>query len=138
GGLVAEDPVRLVERGPDQGDLLRHAARIGGEHRVRAVGEVEPLEQPSDALAPRGDWDAVQKTEVIEVFGRRVAPVKARLVGHHAKSRANGVQALGDAKAVELDQAFIGAEDASQAAQGGGLAGAVLAEKDEDLAALDM
>ena len=74
----------------------------------------------------------------IEVLGRRVAPVKARLIGHHAKARANRVEPLGNAKAVELDQAFIGAEDAPQAPQGGGLAGAVLAEKDEDLAALDM
>ena len=138
GGLVAEDPVRLVQRGSDQRNLLRHAARVGGQHGVSAVGQLETLEQLGDSLLPHGGRDAVQKAEMVEVFGRGVASIQARLVGHHAKPRANLVQLFGQAQAVERDGARVRTQDPAEAAQRRRLPGTVLAKQHEDLAPLDV
>src|SRR5439155_17396390 len=100
------------------------------------VGELEPFEQACDPLPSRRGRDAVEVAEVVEVLGRSVAPIEPRLVRYDAEASADGVQAIGYAQAVELDQARVGAEDAAEAAQRGRLAGAVLAEQDQDLAAL--
>ena len=135
--LVAEDPVGIVPRGADQGDLLRHAARVGREHGVGAVGQLEALEQPLDPLATLDLWDAVEITEVVEVLGGGVASVEPRLVGHDAEPRTNRVEAIGNPQPVELDESRISVQDSAQASQGRRLARPVLAEKDEDLAALD-
>jgi hypothetical protein len=95
GRLVAEDPVRRMQRRPDERDLLRHAARVGGEHRVATVRELETLEQSLDALAPYLGRDAVQEAEMIQVLGRGVAAIQSGLVGDDAEPRPHRVEALG-------------------------------------------
>src|SRR5207247_7940202 len=95
-----------------------------------------PFEQACDPLPSRRGRDAAEVAKVVEVLGRSVAPIEPRLVRYDAEASADGVQAIGYAQAVELDQARVGAEDAAKAAQRGRLAGAVLAEQDQDLAAL--
>ena len=124
-----------VQGGPDQRDLLRHSTRVGREHRVGAIGQLETLEQLRDPLAALGLWNAVEVAEVIQVLGSRVSPVQSRLVGHDPKPRAHLVQLLGQAQAVELDQARVGPQDSAEAAQRGRLARAVLTEQHEQLAA---
>src|SRR5207247_11423506 len=59
GGLVAEDPVWIVERGADQRAFLRHAARIRRERSVSAVGELKTLQQTLDSHAALGLRHAV-------------------------------------------------------------------------------
>src|SRR5712692_5444426 len=82
--------------------------------------------------------DPVQVAEVVQVFDRRVAAVQPSLVGNDPEPRANLVQLLGQTQAVELDDACIRSQDPAQAAQGRGLASAVLTEQDEHLSALDV
>ncbi len=105
--LVAENPVGFVQRGPDQRDLLRHAAREGGKHGVRAIGQLEALQEVADSLASNRFGYAVEVSEVVEVLRRRVAAVKARLVGHDPEPRADLVKLVRQSKPVELDQARV-------------------------------
>ena len=137
GGLVAEDPVRLVQRGPNQRDLLRHAARVGGQHGVSAVGQLEPLQQRGDSLLPHIGRDAVKEAKVIEVLRRGVAAIEPRLVRHHAEPRPDLVQLLRQAQAVERDGACVRTQDSAEAAQRRRFASTVLAEQHEDLGLLD-
>ncbi len=136
--LVAENPVGFVQRGADQRDLLRHAAREGGKHGVRAIGQLEALQKVADSLASNRFGNAVEVSKVVEVFRRRVAAVKARLVGHDPEPRADLVKLVRQSKPVELDQARVRMQDAAEAAQRRGLARAVLPEDDQHLAALDL
>ncbi len=105
GGLIAEDPVGLVQGGPDQRDLLRHAAGVGGEDRVASVREPETFEQRVDAARALRLGNSVQITEAIEILGRGVAAVEASLVRHDSQARTHLVEVLREAKTVELDDA---------------------------------
>ena len=138
GRLIAEDPVRLVERGADQRHLLRHPAGVRGEDRVLAVGQLETFEQRGYAPAPDRLWNAIEVTEVVEVFRRGVAAVKPRLVRHDAEPGTNRIEPLRQPQAVQLDDACVRTQDAAKASQRGRLAGAVLSEQDKDLALLDL
>src|SRR5437879_4927133 len=137
GRLITEDPVRFVKGGSNERDLLGHATRVRGEDGVGAVRELETLEQRGDALRAQVSRYAVQVAEVIEVFDRGVTAVKPSLVRHHPEARPHLVQLLGQAQAVQLDEARIGPEDAAQAPERRRLAGAVLSEQHQDLPALD-
>ena len=138
GRLVTEDPVRLVDGGADQGDLLCHAAGVGGQDGARAISQLKAFEERSDALAANLLGNAIQVSKPVEVLGRRVATVQPRLVRHDAESHSHRVKPLGQAKPVELDETGVRAQDPAETAQRGRLACPVLAEQDEDLAALDM
>ena len=127
-----------MQRGPDERDLLRHASRIRGKHGVRAIGQLEALEQVADALPADRLGNPVQVPEMIQVLRRRVAAVQPCLVGHDSQARADLVQAVGQPEPVELDQTRVGMQDPAKTAQRRGLAGAILAEHDQHLAALDM
>ena len=136
--LVAEDPVGIMQRRPNQRHLLRHAARVRGEDRVAAVGQLETLEERGDARTPFCFRNPIQVAEPIEVLRRRVATVEPRLVGHDAKPRPHRVQAFGQAQAVKLDRPGVRSQDPAEAAQRRRLARPVLAEQDQDLAALNV
>ena len=128
GRLIAEDPVGIVKRGPDQRHLLRHAAGVRGEDRGLAVRE----------LKSKFPGDGVQESEVVEVLRRRVATIEPRLVRHHAKPSPNRIKVLWQPQPVQLDQAAIWTEDAAEASERRGLAGAVLSEKHKNLTLLDV
>ncbi len=80
GRLVAKDPVGLVQGGADQGHLLGHATRVGGEDRVSAIRQLEALEELGDAPPAYIVRHAVEVTESVEVFDRGVAAVEPGLV----------------------------------------------------------
>src|SRR5207249_7895536 len=138
GRLIAEDPVGIVKRGSDQRHLLRHAAGVRGEDRGLAVRELKSFEQCCDAFAAKFPGDAVQESEVVEVLRRRVATIEPRLVRHHAKPSPNRIKVLWQPQPVQLDQAAIWTEDAAEASERRGLAGAVLSEKHKNLTLLDV
>jgi hypothetical protein len=128
----------LVKRRSDQRNLLRHAARVGSKHGVGAISEVEALEELGDPRATLLFWNSIEVAKAIQVLGSRVSPVKARLIRHHAKSRANLIELFRQAQPIELDQAGVGPQDSAEAAQRGRFACSVLTEQNEQLAALDV
>ncbi len=138
GGLVAEDPVGLVQRSPDQRHFLRHAPRVRREDGVGSIGEVEALEELVDLLRASGFRYAVEIAEAIEILHGGVAAVEAGLVRDHAKARSYRVQVVGQTQAVEIDEACIRPQDPAQTAQRRRLARPVLPEEHEQLAAFDM
>ena len=75
---------------------------------------------------------------MVKVLEGVVAAVEAGLVGDHAQPAANGVEVARQVQGAEADLAGIRPQHAACAAQGGRLAGPVLAEQDQDLAGLDL
>ena len=75
---------------------------------------------------------------MIQVLGCRVAAIQPRLVGHHAEPRADRVEVVRNAQPIQLDQPCVGMQDSAETSQRRRLAGSVLAEEDQDLAALDV
>ncbi len=137
GRLVAKDPVGLVQGGADQGHLLGHAPRVGGEDRVGPIRQLEALEQLGDAPPAHILRHAIEVTESVEVFDCGVAAVEPSLIGNDAEPAANLIQLFGQPQPVELDQARVGSKDSAETAQRRRLACPVLAEEDEDLPTLD-
>ncbi len=136
--LVAEDPVGIVQRRPDEGHLLRHSARVRREHSVGSIGQLETLEQRRDTLPPRLLRNSVEVAEAVQVFERCVASIQPGLVRHDAEPGTNLVELGRQAQPIKLDQPGIRPENAAEAAQCRGLARTVLSKQDEDLAALDV
>ena len=80
----------------------------------------------------------VERAVVLQVLPGGVAAVEAGKVGNHAELTADGIEVGRQQEVVEPDLAGVGPQDAAQAAQGGRLAGAVLAQQQEDLAGADL
>src|SRR5260370_24613261 len=127
-----------MESSPNQSHLMGHAHRVSGENRVRSVRELEALQQLRDAPFAHVRRHTVEVTEAFEGCDRGVALVQPRLVRNDVQPPSNLIQYLRQAQAIEVDQAGVRPQDAAKAAQGGGLAGAVLSQEYEDLAALDV
>src|SRR6266851_829702 len=127
---------QLVQRGADQGHLLGHTTRVGGEDRVGAIRQLEPLEELPDAPPAHILRHAVEVTESVQVFDRGVAAVQPGLIGNDTEPTANLIQLFGQPESIELDQACVGSKDSAETAQRRRLACPVLAEEDEHLASL--
>ncbi len=88
--------------------------------------------------AARARGEAVERGAEAEVLAAGQLEVEARLLEHHAESRAvAGVAAVGRL-AVERQRPGVRRDEAGQQAKGGRLAGAVRAEQAEDLAGRDV
>ena len=138
GRLVAEQPVRPVQGGTDQGHLLGHAPGEGGERTAALRQQVEPLQQLLDAPRALGLRHAVEVAEVVEVLDRGVAAVQAGLVGDDPQAPTHGVQVGRQPQLTEPDLTGVGVQDAAGAAQRRRLAGPVLAQQDQELTGLDL
>src|SRR3984893_16492880 len=138
GRLVAEDPVGLVEGGPGERPPLGHASRVRSQDSVLAIGQLESLQQLRNPSRSQGLRHSVQVAEVIQVLGSCVPSVESGLIGNTPQPDPDLIQLFRQAQPVELDKPCIGAQNAAEAAQSRGLARAVLAQENEELAFLDL
>ena len=137
-GLVHQDEPGLVDPGGDQGQLLLHAVGEGGDGLGQVpldaqhlgIG-VDPL--PADrGLHPVDVADEVQKADAAHVL------IDIRVVRDIGHALLAG-QGLGDdVPAVDADLPLIKGQDARAGFQGGGFAGAVVADEAVDLARGDV
>ena len=135
GRLVEEDHVRLVQQRLGDAEPLFHALGVGADLVVHPALEADQLEDLGDALAADAGRHVEQGAVEVEQAGAGVVVGEAVVLGQVADAAADGRRA---GRLVEEQGLALGlADDAEKDLDERGLAGAVLAEQAEDLAALD-
>ena len=135
--LVDEQHSGGTGKGADELDAASLAAGEGLAAGGREGGEVEVSEQVGPALGSGGAGQVAQAG--VDVFGDGEAAEDGGLLRHVAEpgARAAPERVAGNVAAVEADLAALGAQQAREHAEGGGLAGAIGAEQADDLAERD-
>ncbi len=138
GGLVQDEQGPLADQG---GGEAGEAALAAGELLQRAAGDRAEAELVEDGVALGAGRARVQAAQPAGGLGgqRHGQLVQGRGLLPEVADEARGALGVADeVVAEELDGALVGAEQAGELADEGGLAGAVGAEEAEDLAAPDV
>ena len=135
--LVEDRDLRALHQDFGKPEPLPHAAREGADALVGNIGKTDPLERVGDALLALGEAKADQPRGVAQIVGGGEIVVEADGVGQIADPPLDRERL---ARRIEAEHAHLARRDVGQAEHhqdGGGLAGAVRAEKTEDLTAPD-
>ena len=136
--LVHDDQFGVMEPGGDDGQLLLHAVGIGGNGLGQVRRQLKEVSVLADALLPGlGVYTKNVRNEV-QVLDARHVLVQVRIVGNVGHIPL-AVQRLGaDGLAVHDDFPGVKLQNARHCLEGGGLAGAVVADKAVDLPCPDV
>ena len=134
GGLVQEDDRGLVDERRGEVEAALHAAGIAADPPVGVFGEADDVEQVGDALLDLLPGDVEEAGLQAEQLSSGLEHVEADLLEGDADLVSDAAGVLDDVEAVDGGGAAGGPEQRGEDADGGGLAGAVLAEEAEHLA----
>jgi len=134
--LVEDQRPRLVQQSAGDDELLLHAARqLAGKGEV-LLGEVVLRQQPGGALlAVRYPVDTREQRHVVPY---RQVVEQVRFVGHEGELLARRDGLFDEIVAADADGSGRHRDDAGEAAQRGGLSGAVRSHQPEDLPRADV
>src|SRR5688572_24714952 len=133
GGLIKDEQVGVVEEGCTDVEPALHTATEAGDGFAGAVGEAGKAEGCVDALAEGVAAETIEGAKETEVADRIQLLVEGQVLGDVADALFDGTGVASDLLAVDEDLAGIGANDAADHGDGGGLSGAVGAEEAETL-----
>ena len=135
GGLVEDQQVGIVDQRLGQADALLHALGVGLDGALAGVFQLDQLEQLVNAAVRLGARDAEDaRVEAEQFLGGEELVVVGQL-GQVADALAG--DGLAHVHAEQEGGAAGGVDEAQQHVHGGGLAGAVGAEKAKDFAGAD-
>lgn len=141
GGGVVEDEVGLGDDGAGDGDAAAHAAGELGRELVDGLGELDELEDLSDAVADIFFGDVGLKKTVTDVVFDREGVEEGRLLEDHADAGAELVEIVfghgGDILTEDADGAGVGLEEAVGELHEYGFATACWAKNDAGFGRLD-
>src|SRR4051794_24992978 len=136
--LVEEDDRPRHEQARGEVEAAAHAARVGADEAVGRCGEVEALEHLGAALARRAGRQALQPGEQDEVLATGEALVERGLLAGEGDLLADGGGVADDVVAADERAPAVRHEEGGEDADGGRLAGAVVAEQAAGLARRDL
>ena len=137
GRLVEEQDLRLVQQRRRHGQALLVAARQLPAREVNERLQLELGQRPFDAFVPLRPAQAIGAREKIQVLADRELRVEREFLRHVADVLARRCACGAQVEPGDAQGARRGRKQPAQHAEGRGLAGAVRAEKTEDLAAPD-
>ena len=134
GGLIEQQHFGLMDDAAGEIEAPPHAAAELLDGLAGAVGKAGDFEHFLNALAEQGIAHALRAAPIVEIFESRQVVVERDFLGNHAEHAARGGALAHHVVAHDANVAGSGSEQAGDAADGGGFAGAVGAEQAEDLA----
>ena len=124
-GLVHQQHGRFVQQGAHQFHLAPRAAREAAHHGPGLIAQAHGRQPVGDALFGHRARQAVQVGVEQQVGHHREVHVERALLEHHAQRSERTAGVALHVVAHHHDRALVGAEQAGQQLQQGGLAGAV-------------
>jgi hypothetical protein len=132
--LVQQDDLRPVQDAGREAQPPAHADRELQDGLVGAVGEADQVQRVDDRRGRIPRRDALRAGEEVQVLGRRQGGIERHLLGYEPEHAAPGGRPGGQAVPSDRHGTLVEAEQGSEDAERGRLAGAVRAEKSDDLA----
>ncbi len=138
GRLVEEQHRGVMQQGAGDMEALFHSARVAFDALAAAILQPDQLEQVGDALFGEVGVDMVEAGEVAQVVVTGKPPVQAALAAEdEADLPLNLAGSADDIEAEDAGFSGSGEQQGGEHLDRGGLAGAVWAEKTEELACGD-
>ena len=136
--LIHDDQLRLMNPGGDDGQLLLHAVGIGGNGLDQIGGQLKALGQRLNTFLTHIGGNAEDVAHEVEILHAGHEIVQIGIIGDvgDAFLAGNGIGL--DGNAVNGDFAAVELQNAHNAFQRGGLAGAVVADEAVKLAGLNV
>ena len=135
--LVEKEDLRAVDNGGGEGKFLLHAVGIIGDELVGLIGELHELEELCRAPGAGVAVEAVHAADEGQVLGSGQAAKESQTLGYDADLAFNVDDLVLEVEPQNFNSARGRSQQPGQHLDGGGLAGAVGAEKTEELSGGD-